>query len=270
MTSPASSPARPTLSVVASASTLGSTAAQFVVARLGPAIRERGVAHWCTTGGSSAPGIYRALRSAPLCDELDWSGIHTWWGDDRFVPAGRALSNVTECEVLLRRPGAGLAVPLAIPDENMHPIPVAEIQSAGGGPAEAAAAYEAEMRAQGPAVGADGVPVFDLIILGVGPDGHILSVFPGSDVFDSDAWVVGVPAPERVEPRVPRVTIHPRLLAAARSVLVVTAGESKADVVARAWAGGDPRELPLRATLLPQTTWLLDEAAAAGLPADAR
>ena len=61
----------------------------------------------------------------------------------------------------------------------------------------------------------------------------------------------------------PRVTIHPRLVAAARSVLVVTAGAPKADVMARAWAGGDAREYPLRVTLLPQATWLLDEAAAA-------
>jgi 6-phosphogluconolactonase len=265
MTSPASSPTRPVLSVVHDPSSIGVTAAAFIVARLAAAIRERGVAHWCTTGGSSAPGIYRALRTPPMCDELDWSRIHTWWGDDRFVPAGRPLSNVTDCERLLRRPGAGLSVPLAIPDENMHPMPVAAVQAAGGSPADAAAAYEAEMRAEGPALGADGTPVFDLIILGVGPDGHILSVFPGSDVFDASGWVVGVPAPEHVEPHVPRVTIHPRLLSAARSVLVVTNGADKADLLARAWVGGDPRELPIRLTILPQATWMLDEAAAAGL-----
>ncbi len=241
------------------------TAARFVADRLGEASRERGVAHWCTTGGSSAPGIYRGLRSAPLCDELDWSQIHTWWGDDRFVEAGRPLSNVTECDLLLRRPGAGLAVPLNIPDANMHPIPVAAVQAAGGGPADAARVYEAEIRDLGPASGADGLPVFDLIILGVGPDGHILSVFPGSAVFDSPRWVEAVPAPTHIGPHVPRVTINPSLVTVARAVLVVTSGESKADVLARAWAGGDPRELPLRTTLLPQATWLLDEAAAAGL-----
>jgi 6-phosphogluconolactonase len=266
MTVFSSAPAsRPALSVVPGPLDVSAQAAAFIAGRLAAAIRERGVAHWCTTGGSSAPGIYRALRAEPLRDELDWSCVHTWWGDDRFVPAAEPLSNVTACEQLLRQPGAGLAVPLAIPDANMHPVPVAAVLAAGGGPAEAAAAYAAEMRANGPAVGADGVPVFDLIILGVGPDGHILSVFPGSAVFDASAWVVAVPAPTHVEPHVPRVTINLGLVRAARSVLVVTAGAGKADVMARAWAGGDPRELPLRTTLAPNATWLLDEAAAANL-----
>jgi 6-phosphogluconolactonase len=134
-------------------------------------------------------------------------------------------------------------------------------------PAWVASAYEGSIKQDlvHPEVGVDGLPAFDLIILGVGPDGHILSVFPGSAVFDSAAWVESVPAPTHIEPHVARVTINPSLVRAARSVLVVTAGAGKADVLARVWAGGDPRELPLRTTLAANATWLVDEAAAANL-----
>ena len=92
--------------------------------------------------------------------------------------------------------------------------------------------------------GADGVPVFDVFLVGVGPDGHLLSVFPDSAVWDRPELVVGVPAPTHVEPHLPRVTMHPRVIAAARHVLLVTSGASKAEKVGRAWTGDDLRELP--------------------------
>jgi 6-phosphogluconolactonase len=251
---------KPALSIVPSADAVSSAAAAFIVARLAEAVRDHGVAHWCTTGGSSAPGIYRALCAAPLRDELDWSRVHTWWGDDRFVPAGEPLSNVTPFDEVMRGRGG-----LELHDANVHPIRIAATIASGGGPTEAASSYADEMREQGPQRGVADVPVFDLIILGVGPDGHILSVFPGSAVFDATGWVEAVPAPTHVEPHVPRVTIHPRLVTTAGSVLVATSGAGKADLLARVWAGGDPRELPLRTTLIPSATWLLDEGAAANL-----
>lgn len=252
---------RPALRVVPTADDVAAAAAEAIAARLAEAIRDRGLAHWCTTGGSSAPGIYRALRAAPLRDRLDWSRVHTWWGDDRFVVPGDPLSNVTPFDTVLREPGVGLS----IRDAAVHPVPVAATLAAGGGPAEAAAAYERELDARGPRRGASGVPAFDLIVLGVGPDGHVLSVFPGSDVFDSAAWVEPVPAPTHVEPHLPRVTLHPRLLAAAHAVLVATSGPAKAGVLARALAGGNPREVPLRLTLTPNATWVVDAAAGADL-----
>jgi 6-phosphogluconolactonase len=251
----------PALTIVPTPADVSAAAAAFIVDRLGEAIAARGVAHWCTTGGSSAPGIYRALCAAPLRDRIDWSRVHTWWGDDRFVPAGDALSNVTPFDEIMLSPDGGLPIPAA----NAHPIRVAEAISAGGGPAEAASAYAAEMGVAGPPTDADGLPAFDLVILGVGPDGHILSCFPGSAVFDSPRWVESVPAPTHIEPHVPRVTINVSLVRAARSVLVATSGAAKAELLARVWAGGDPRELPLRTTLLPTATWLVDEAAGADL-----
>jgi 6-phosphogluconolactonase len=105
------------------------------------------------------------------------------------------------------------------------------------------------------------------MILGVGPDGHILSVFPGSAVWDQAETVCAVPAPTHIEPHVARVTMHPRLVAAARAVLVIAAGGSKAANLGRAWTGDDVRELPVRAARLGTATWFLDEAAAAEIPA---
>jgi 6-phosphogluconolactonase len=253
---------RPDLRIVASHDDTSLAAATFIADHLAAAIAARGVAHWSTTGGSACPGIYRALRSPALRDTVDWARVQVWWGDDRFVPAGDPLCNVTPFDELFRAPGSGID----IPDANVHAFPCAEAIGRGAGPAEVAAAYEAELRSAGPPAGANGVPVFDVIVLGVGPDGHVLSVFPGSAVWDERTLVAPVPAPTHVEPHLPRVTMHPRMLAAARSVVVVASGASKARVLARAWSGSDVRELPVRVTMASNATWILDEAAAAELP----
>jgi 6-phosphogluconolactonase/glucosamine-6-phosphate isomerase/deaminase len=158
--------------------------------------------------------------------------------------------------------GAGVRIPA----DHLHLVPVAAAIAHAGGPAWAATAYATALRDAGPETGPDGVPVFDLIVLGVGPDGHVLSVFPGSAVWDDPAMCVAVPAPSHVEPHLERVTMHPRVLAAARTVLVVSTGQSKASVLGRAWTGGDVRELPVRAARTANATWLLDDAAAAELP----
>lgn len=246
-------PVRPRLLVLPTADDATRAAAGEIALELARAVKARGVAHWATTGGSAAPGIYRALGEPPLSDAVDWSRVHTWWGDDRFVPANHPLSNVVPI------------ASLGLPPETLHPIPAGEAITRGEGPAWAAERYARELGDSVP-TGSDGLPVLDLVILGVGPDGHVLSVFPGSAVWDDPHLCVPVPAPSHVEPHVERVTMHPRILAAARCVLVVSSGASKAAVLARAWAGEDVRELPVRATFLPSSTWVLDEAAAAELP----
>jgi 6-phosphogluconolactonase len=276
----------PQVRVLPTADAVAEVASADIAEGLALAIAERGVAHWATTGGSAAPGIYRHLRVPPLRDLVDWSRVHVWWGDDRFVPADDPLSNVLPFEELLlaadagvpdrvpdgvpddtadRRPGTDLGG-VRIPKPNVHPVPVAEALAAGDGAAAAAAAYETALLLDGPARTADGTPVFDVIVVGVGPDGHVLSVFPGSAAWDEAGLVVAVPAPTHVEPHVDRVTMHPDILGAARSLLVVSAGSSKAAVLGRAWRGDDIRELPVRATMATNATWILDEAAATDLP----
>jgi 6-phosphogluconolactonase len=243
-------------------------AAAHIAGVLAGAVDERGIAHWATTGGSSAPGIYAALASPPLAGEVPWRAVHTWFGDDRFVPDDHPESNVRPlisgllAGAATDRPGRPGVV---IAADHLHRWPIAEAIARRTGPAGAAAGYAAMLASLVPP-DADGTPVLDLIILGVGPDGHILSVFPGSAAWDSGGTCVAVPAPTHIGPHLDRVTFHPRLLRAARAVLVLTTGESKAPRVAHAWTGDDARELPLRAARLATATWILDEAAAAGLP----
>ncbi len=253
---------RPTIRVLPSPGAVCHAAATAIAASLARAIEERGVAHWATTGGSVAPGIYEALREPPLRDEVDWSRVHVWWGDDRFVAMDDALCNVRPFELGLLTAGDE-GVP--IPPSHVHVVPSEEAIDSGAGPEWAAARYEASLRADGPPTGPDGVPLLDVIVLGMGRDGHIMSVFPGSAVFDDPSLVAGVPAPTQVEPHVPRVTMHPRLVRAARTVILSTWGAAKAEVLARALAGDDPRELPVRLATGPNATWMIDEAAAASL-----
>jgi 6-phosphogluconolactonase len=276
----ATDPSLPILSVHASPADVAAAAANEIAAILADAVRRRGTAHWSTTGGSMAPPIYRHLAADPLRAAVDWERVHVWWGDDRFVPFDHPESNVLPLEQILLATGADEAASgtvsadvgghgdgVRIPAGNIHAIPSPAAIEAGTGPDGAAAAYAATIAATVPA-GPDGVPAFDLIVIGVGPDGHVLSVFPDSAVWDVEALCAGVPAPEHVEPHVDRVTMHPRVLAAARRILVVSTGSSKAANLGRAWTGDDARELPVRAARLPTATWLLDEAAAAALPRD--
>ena len=153
-----------------------------------------------------------------------------------------------------------------MPAENVHPFRTGEALGAGRSPEECAAELEAELRAAG-LEEADGFPVFDLLFVGVGGDGHLLSVFPGSAAFDSRDWALAIPAPTHIEPHVPRVTLNPAIVKVARRVLAVVLGGSKADIVRRLFGDpADPKALPAQLAIRDDATWILDEAAAAQLP----
>ena len=260
----------PALRVFPTADDVSTAAALLIADGLAAAIAARGVAHWSTTGGSAAAGMYRALLAPDVRSRVDWSKVRVWWGDDRFAPAGDPLSNVTDFLDIALSGDGGLAG-LPIDRTHVYPIPVGDMLARGLGPAEAASAYAERLQELGPwSAGqtGDATPAFDVFVVGVGPDGHLLSVFKGSAVWDAAALVTSVPAPTHIEPHVPRVTMHPRVLAAARAVLVVAAGASKAERIGEAWTAPDAsaRDLPVRAAIVPNATWLLDEAAAANLP----
>ncbi len=271
----------PTVTVVESADDLAAEAALRIARVLTAAVERAGVAHWATTGGSSAVGIYEALARPPLRDAVPWPSIHIWWGDDRFVPRDHPLSNVFLADQLLFRTGAisgesgtgaagidvedGSQPGIRMPAANVHPWPCGETLAASGTAAECAGRYVEQAGAIVPLD--DGWPVFDLVILGVGPDGHILSVFPGSPAIGSLDVALGIPAPTHVEPHVPRVTFNPRILDTAREVLVITSGAAKADLLADVLgAERDPGRWPVQLARRSGATWLLDAAAAARLP----
>lgn len=247
----------PALVVVADAEALADAAARWVAAALGAAVAARGVAHVALTGGSTAAPLYERLVAAGA--GVAWPAVHCWWGDERFVPLDHPASNAGVALDIL---GVGLGLPAA----NVHPWPVAAALAASAGPDAAARAYADEVSRAIPLT-AGGDPVFDLLLLGVGPDGHVLSCFPGSPALAADApLAMGIAAPTHVEPHLARVTFRVSVIGAARHVLVLAGGAGKADVLRRVLEGPvELAALPAQAARVAQATWLLDRAAASRL-----
>ena len=263
----------PEVVVVPDAGAAATSAAEAIADALRNAVADRGRADWATTGGSTPVGIYQAMLDPRLRDAIPWEGTHTWWGDDRFVPGDHPLSNVRPFDDILLEAGGWESGHsddhrgrMRIRVANLHPFRTGEALGVGQEAVTCAAELAAELREAGlPEI--DGWPVFDLVLLGLGSDGHILSVFPGSAAFDSTRWALAIPAPTHIEPHVERVTLNPAVVRVARRVLVVAQGEGKADVIARIFGpDGDASALPAKLALRDGSTWILDEAAAARLP----
>ena len=257
-------------------------AATAIAEALGAAFRERGRADWVTTGGSTPVGIYRELAVAPLRDQIPWHAVNVWWGDDRFVPRDHPLSNVLPLDQVLVSAAAraglsgtgeyavdvdlGTEPGVTLPVSNIHAPRMGEAIASGFGPDWVATEYADRIRDAGlPAV--EGFPLFDIVLVGIGPDGHVLSVFPGSPLFDSEAWVSAVAAPTHIEPHVARVSMHPRILELARLPIVVAHGAGKAAILASVLGGEhDVRRWPAQLARREGAVWFVDRAAAAALP----
>lgn len=261
----------------------GKAAAEFIAATLHDAIDRRGRVDWATTGGSAPLAIYRHLASDPLRHSVPWEDVHVWWGDDRFVPRDHPLSNVLPFDQILLSmtaraglSGTGADATLVeveydpgvyIPPANIHPIRTTDAITRAEGAEWAAERYDEALRRAGIPEGEGGFPSFDLLSLGVGPDGHLLSVFPGSPLLESEAWVSAVPAPTHVEPHVARVSLNPGVIAAARQSVMVVQGEGKAEILATVFgAERDISKWPAQLALRENTIWFLDRAAASKLP----
>ncbi len=267
----AATPGEPKVVVAADPEALADAAAARVVATLADGVARRGRADIAVTGGSTPLLLYRRLVAPPLRDRVPWGRVHLWWGDDRYVPRDHPFSNVLLAdEVLLRTQGGGVPIVAA----HVHPWPVGPALARGGDPAAdqawCARTYAAEARAALPA-GPDGWPAFDLILLGVGGDGHLLSVFPGSPAIGSVELALAIPAPTHIEPHVPRVTFNPAILGAAGRILALVSGTAKAAVIARILEGPRvPAVLPAQLARRANATWILDAAAASGLATGVR
>lgn len=261
-----------------------SDAAAHAIARaLVDAVDRRGRADWATTGGSTPVGIYQVLAAAPHRDEVPWERVHVWWGDDRFVPRDHPLSNVLPFDQVLLSASAraglsgsgadaadvelGLEPGVRMPLSHVHAPPMTRAIAVGMGVEGAVAEYDAALRAAGLPVARSGLPAFDVVLLGIGPDGHVLSAFPGSPLLDdTEAWVAAVPAPTHVEPHVSRLSLNPGILAAAGSVVVVVHGAGKAPILASVLGPDrDERRWPAQLARGENATWFLDRAAAADL-----
>ena len=207
--------------------------------------------HIVLTGGSTPRPAYERLAATAI----DWSGCTVWFSDERCVPPADARSNYGMVrDTLLTR--------LSSPPPEVRRI-AGEL-----GPDAGAAAYERELR---DAFGA-ATPRFDLVLLGLGPDGHCASLFPGApQLTEEHRLAVGV-AHAGLAPLVPRVTLTLPVFCAAQQVVFLVTGADKADAVARAF--GDPPDRSSPSALVAPTagtlTVLLDPAAAARLPAPER
>lgn len=254
----------PEILVLPSSADAGHVAARIIAAALTAAVDARGVAHWVTTGGSTPGQIYRHLADSPLRESVPWDRVHLWWGDDRWVPPENVLSNALACWDLLLRD-------VPIPPDQIHVMPIGEALAAGDGPETVAARYATTLAAAELEVSSDGYPRLDVVLVGVGSDGHLFSVFPDSPTWDDSSWAQAVPAPTHIAPHVARVTLHPLVVTAARMVIAVVLGAGKAAAVGEIFGPErEVRRLPAQLARRAGALWVLDEAAAAALPPELR
>jgi 6-phosphogluconolactonase len=232
-------------------------AAAAVTARVATAVEAEGRFTIALAGGSTPRDLYRLLADAnePYRARLPWEAIHFFWGDERHVPPDHADSNYR-----MAREAMLDAVP--VPKANVHRI-LAETPDA----AAAAAQYEAELQ-RFFALAPGTPPRFDLVLLGLGPEGHTASLFPGSPALhERERWVLA-PWVEKFETF--RITLTPPVLNRAAAVLFLVAGEEKADALhAVLEEVGDADLYPAR-IVRPDggdLLWLIDRAAAKRLSA---
>ncbi|WP_062388717.1 6-phosphogluconolactonase [Demequina iriomotensis] len=196
------------------------------------------------TGGTVGIATLAAASRSPLAASIDWTSVHVWWGDERFVPAGDSDRNEGQAQ-------AALLAGLPLPEENIHRMgassafPTAE---------DAAAAYAADI--------ADaGTPAWDVLMLGMGPDGHVASLFPGHAGYEARGGEA-IAVHDSPKPPPTRVSLTLDSIVRAKRVWVVAAGAAKAEVVARSLHG----DLTLPAAAVrgtSETLWLVDAEAVA-------
>ncbi len=254
----------PEILVLPTAEDASHVAAHRIAAALTAAVEARGVAHWVTTGGSTPGQIYRHLADVPLRETVPWDRVHLWWGDDRWAPPEDILSNALACWDLLLRDVPILA-------DQVHVIPIGDALAAGDGPETVAARYATTLAGAGLEIDAGGFPQLDVVLVGVGSDGHLFSVFPDSPSWDDPGWALAVPAPTHIAPHVARVTLHPLVVTAARLVIAVVLGTGKAAILGEIFGRErDVRRLPAQLARRAGALWVLDEAAAAAVPPELR
>lgn len=237
-----------TTMVYPDATTVAETTAARLLVAIADALSARGEAHIVLTGGAIGVATLARMAASPLTNVIDWTGLHVWWGDERFLPPGDQIRNEVQAQrSLLKR--------IRLPEENIHRMASSE---GAASPEKAARSYAAELARFG-----DPAPAFDVLLLGIGPDGHVASLFPGlPEVNVTATSVVAVrdapkPPPTRLSMTLPTIN-------GAREVWILTTGAEKARAVAdslvhkRGVPGGMVHGTE-------RTLWLIDKAAAASI-----
>ena len=246
----------PGVVVHADARLLAAAAAARLATGLVDAIAAQGTAHLALTGGGIGTATLAALAATPARDAVDWRALHVWWSDERFLPSGDPERNETQAR-------AALLDRVPLDPARVHPIPASD----DGADVDAAAAAYAEelLAATGPG-DRGGVPAFDILLLGVGPDAHVASLFPEHPaLYETERTVIGV----RGAPKPPpvRISLSMPAIRQAQAVWLLAAGPEKAAAVALALSTAGEVAVPAAgARGQRHTLWLLDRAAAADIP----
>ena len=229
---------------VADTAVLAKAAAELLLARIAENSARIAI---CLTGGSSPKQLYELLATEAYRGKIPWDRVHWFIGDERFVPVSDIRNNMATAR--------GIFLDRFAPASHIHPIPTDTAN-----PDEAAARYERELKSFSGADALDPTrPLFDFVLMGVGPDGHTASLFPGYPAVEEKArWVVGVPQ-ANVEPFVPRVSLTLPALASCHEMLFEAAGAGKRAILTRVLSGDT---LPAsRARSNGETVFLVDTAA---------
>lgn len=233
---------------------LAEAAAARLVTSLIDAQAKRGSAALVLTGGTIGIAVLAALAACPARDAVDWRRVDLWWGDERFLPEGDADRNETQARrALLDR--------IALDPERVHPMPASD-GGDGSDPERAARRYTATLPS---AAGRGGEAAFDVCLLGLGPDTHVASLFPGHPAAEErERTAVAV----RDSPKPPpiRISLTLPVLCSAREVWLLASGEGKAEAVRLALSGSAPDRVPAASARgRSRTLFLLDRDAAGRL-----
>jgi 6-phosphogluconolactonase len=226
-------------------------AARFITTAV-EVLAHREAMHIVLTGGSVGIAVLREIAEHADSDTIDWSRVHAWWGDERWVDRDHADRNAVQArEALLDR--------IALPAENIHEFPAADD---GLSLQDAAASYREELLT----AGAGHMPTFAITFLGVGPDGHIASLFPEREgPLVTDQTVLAVDDSPKPPPQ--RLTLSLPLLNGSERIWLVLAGADKASALGLALAGASTADVPVAGVRAAERTiFFVDEAAASEVP----
>jgi 6-phosphogluconolactonase len=229
------------------ADTLAATVAARLAIKIIDAQAERGSASIVLTGGRIAAKVLGTLKDLPAAQAIDWSHVELWWGDERFLPTGDPERNDTQAR-------AALLDALPLDPARVHAMPASD----GPDGDDASAAAEAYARELGDR------PHFDVLMLGVGEDGHVASLFPGHPVLTETGTAVATFNSPKPPPT--RITLTMPTIQSADEVWLVAAGPDKTKSVGAA-LNGDKSLPAAHATGTSRTLWLLDRQAAADVAA---
>lgn len=247
----------PTVIVHRDPGLLARAVAARLVTRLVDVQAARGGASVVLTGGGIGTATLAELAAAPARDAIAWNRLDVWWGDERFVPSGHGERNETGAR-------AALLDAVDVDPARVHPMPSSDGPD-GRDPEAAAERYAAQLRAATRPEDHGLVPSFDVLMLGIGPEGHVASLFPGMPALYDERPVVAVRGAPKPPPT--RITLTLPAIQTAREVWVIAAGEEKASAVRLALSDAGHVQVPAAGARGRQhTLFLLDRAAASKLP----